>query len=65
MCKQWLIYTVGEGRDLHVSLIFLGQAEAYLNRTKKFSTQLFENVSPPGHYKENMGVNNKFPDFTL
>ena len=35
MCIQWLIYTVGEGRDLHVSLIFLGQAEAYLNRTKK------------------------------
>lgn len=34
------------------------------------STHLFENVNWPdwythGHYKELMGVNNKFPDFTL
>lgn len=34
------------------------------------STHLFENVNLPdwythGHYKEIMGIKNKFPDFTL
>ena len=29
------------------------------------STHLFENVNPPGHYKEITGVKNKLLDFTL
>ena len=88
MCIQWLIYTTGEGRDLHVSLIFLGQAGSLTGWPRKIlfkakrrsyfrvwmytqaSTHLSENVNPPdwythGNYKEIMGINNKFPDFTL
>ena len=44
---------------------YISRSSWSLKGQKKFSTQLFENVNPPGHYKEIMGVNNKFPDFTL
>lgn len=56
-------------------ILFKARRKSYLIKGSAWmytlgSTHLFENVNWPdwythGHYKEIMGVNNKFPDFTL